>query len=87
MNLLSKPKKLNWSKVIQANFENVIQSSDSKNFLVNFVQNGISHDQKSIDSATEFFTDFLINSAIKADDEKLKIECKGTKKSQLPNWK
>ena len=87
MNLLSKPKKLNWSKVIQANFENVIQSSDSKKFLANFVLNGISHDQKSIDSATEFFTDFLINSAIKADDEKLKIECKGTKKSQLPNWK
>ena len=87
LNLLSKPKKLNWSKVIKANFENIIQSSDSKNFLSNFVQNGINKDQKSIDSATEFFTDFLINSAIKADDEKIKIQCKGSKKSQLPNWK
>ena len=65
-NLLEKPRKLNWSKSIQANFENIIQSSDSKMFLSNFVQNGINHDQKSIDSATEFFTDFLISSAIKA---------------------
>ena len=86
-NLLEKPKKLNWSKKIQANFENIIQSTDSKDFLSNFVLNGITHDQKSIDSATEFFTDFLINSAIKADDEILQIKCKGSRKSPLPNWK
>ena len=83
---MEKPRKLNWSKKIQENFANVIQSSDSKRFLSNFVLNGINHDQKSIDSATEFFTDFLINSAIKAD-ENPKIKFKGQKKSPLLNWK
>ena len=69
------------------NFENVIQSNDSKLFLSNFALNGINHNQKSIDSATEFLTDFLVNSAHLAGDVNLKLKCKGSKKSDEPNWK
>ena len=87
MHLLEKPVKLNWSKKIEANFENIIQSSDAQIFLANFAQNEINADQNSIDNATETFTDFLISCAKKADDEKLKLECKAMKKSPLPNWK
>ena len=87
MNLLEKPVKLNWSKKIEVNFENIIQSSDAQKFLTNFAQNGIKSDQNSIDIATEAFTDFLVNYATKADDEILKIECKAVRKSPLPNWK
>ena len=87
MNLLEKPVKLNWSKKIEVNFENIIQSSDAQKFLTNFAQNGIKSDQNSIDIATEAFTDFLVSYASKADDEILKIECKAVRKSPLPNWK
>ena len=86
-NLLQKPQKLNWSPKIKDNFEAIIQSSEAKIFLTNFAQNGIKPEQESIDIANEFFTDFLVNSAIRADDEKLKIECKASKKSPCRNWK
>ena len=85
-NLLEKPKKLNWSKQIHQNFENVIQSGVAKNFLANFATNGIDPDQSSIDIATKLFTEFLINSAIEADNVK-SIRYKCPQKSQTPNWK
>ena len=85
--LLEKPKKLNWSKKIESNFEAIIQSSDAKRFISNFALNGINPDQKSIDNATAIFTEFIVNSATKADDENLRIECKAVKKTCSPNWK
>ena len=84
---IQKPEKIKWSQEIKNNFENVIQSNDSKLFLSNFALNGINHNQKSIDSATEFLTDFLVNSAHLAGDVNLKLKCKGSKKSDEPNWK
>ena len=78
--LLQNPKKLNWSLKIKDNFEAIIQSNEAKLFLSNFAQNGIKPEKESIDSATDFFTDFLVNSAIQADKDKLKIECKASKK-------
>ena len=84
--LLPKPKKVVWSKQIHENFENLIQSSDSKNFLSNFAANSICQEQTSIDVATKVFTDFLINSAILANDQKF-ISYRGQKKSPKPNWK
>ena len=77
--LLQNPKKLNWSLKIKDNFEAIIQSNEAKLFLSNFAQNGIKPEKESIDSATDFFTDFLVNSAIQADKDKLKIECKASK--------
>ena len=85
-NFVEKPRKIKWNKKIQNSFENVIQSSDSKTFLSNFVTNGIASDQNSIDTATQFLTDFLVNSAKMADDT-LKVEYKGSKKNSQPNWK
>ena len=86
-NLLEKPRKLNWSKKIESNFENILQSSDAKIFVSNFALNGINPDQKSIDTATSSFTEFIVNSAKKADDDKVRIECKAMQKSSSPNWK
>ena len=84
--LLPKPKKVVWSKQIHENFENLIQSGDSKNFLSNFAANSICQDQTSIDVASKVFTDFLINSAILANDQNF-IIYKGKKRSPKPNWK
>ena len=75
-----------WTKQIHENFENIIQSSDSKSFLSNFVANSISQEQTSIDIATKVFTDFLINSAILANDQN-SICFRGPKRSPKPNWK
>ena len=86
MFLLPKPKKVNWSKQIHQNFENIIQVSDSKNFLSNFEESSICHEQTAIDIATKVFTDFLINSATLAND-RVSICFKGPKKSPNPNWK
>ena len=75
-----------WTKQIHENFENIIQSSDSKSFLSNFVANSISQEQTSIDIATKVFTDFMINSAILANDQS-SICYRGPKRSPKPNWK
>ena len=85
-NLLEKPKKLSWSKQIQQNFENLIQSGEAKNFLSNFAINGVDPNQSSIDIATKLFTDFVIKSAIEADTVR-PICYKCPPKSPKPNWK
>ena len=84
---IAKPLKINWDKNIQDKFENVIQSEDSKLFLLNFAKNGISQQQKSIDEATEFLTDFIVNSAIKAGNNGKGMVFTCPKKSSKPNWK
>ena len=84
---MEKPKKISWDKNIELKFENVIQSKDSTLFLSNFAKNGILHNQSSIDEATEFLTDFIVNSAVKAGNNGLSIEFKCPKKSTRPNWK
>ena len=81
------PRKLKWSAKIRDNYENIVQISESKTFLSNFSNNKINQDQNSIDLATKFFTDFLINSATQADNETPKVCYKGSKKSNKPNWK
>ena len=71
--LLEKPKKLSWSKQIHENFENIIQSSEAKDFISNFASKGINADQNSIDIATKLLTDFVVNSAIQADNTNPKM--------------
>ena len=86
-NFIDIPRKLNWSAKIKDKFENLIQLGESKTFLSNFANNQVNQDQSSIDLATKFFTDFLINSATLADSETLKICFQGSTKSTKPNWK
>ena len=84
---LPKPQKLPWDKEIAKNFENIIQSIDSKLFIENFAMNGILADQKAIDESTEFLTDFLTNAALKAASNGASITYQGGQKPSSPNWK
>ena len=74
---IPKPTKLSWDSNIALNFENIIQSNESKNFLKNFVINGIAVDQKSVDCTTEFITEFLVSSAEKAANNGISITFRG----------
>ena len=74
---IPKPTKLSWDSNIALNFENIIQSNESKNFLKNFVINGIAVDQKSVDCTTEFLAEFLVSSAEKAANNGISITFRG----------
>ena len=84
---LPKPEKIMWNKVTEQKFENIIQSAHSKLFLSNFVSKGISPSQDCVDSATDFLSEFLVNSAKLANSSDHKIEFKPNVKREQPNWK
>ena len=84
---VQKPTKVKWDKKIELNFENILQSADSKLFLSNFAKNGILPDQNCVDNATAFLTEFLVNSVELASNLGHRIEFKCPKKSSQPNWK
>ena len=84
---IEKPTKVSWDKDIALKFENIIQNAESKNILLNFAQNGIEHQQISIDNATNLLSDFIVNSAIKAGNNGLGITFNCPKRSPKPNWK
>ena len=70
---ISKPMKVKWDKEISQKFENVIQTESSKQLMKDFLKIDIPNDQSSIDSATNFLSDFLVKSAEKAGDKENKI--------------
>ena len=84
---IEKPKKIMWDKKIEQKFENILQTADSKLFLTNFASNGILSDQKCVDNATAFLSEFLVNAAELASNPKNSIEDFCKKKSCQPNWK
>ena len=84
---LPNPGKIRWDKNIELKFKNSLQSNESQIFLSNFVQNGIRPEQECIDTATNLFTEFLVNSAILASDCENRIKFSCPKKSQSRNWK
>ena len=71
---IEKPKKIMWDKKIEQKFENILQTADSKLFLTNFASNGILSDQKCVDNATAFLSEFLVNAAELASNPKNSIE-------------
>ena len=81
------PSKVQWSKTTAQQFQTCLQSSESQLFIENFVKNGINPNQNSIDEATNFLTEFLVNTAISAANDGKKLEYSCPKKSQARNWK
>ena len=84
---IQKPSRVKWDQKIATNFENIIQSSDSKLFVTNFLKNGMIPNQECIDSATDFLSDFIITSAIQASHNGLILQTDHIKNISEPNWK
>ena len=84
---LQKPKKIEWDKNSEFNFLNILQSDESKNIVSNMFLSGILSEQSCIDSATNIFANFLVNTAERAasSENKLKFSC--PKKIKSRNWK
>ena len=55
--------------------------------MSNFAKNGILNNQKSVDDATEFLSEFLVSSAEKAGNNGISITFNGQKKGEQRNWK
>ena len=79
-NYLEIPKKIQWNSDIACKFENIIQSKHSKFLLNNFLQDDIQSNQYSIDSATSFISDLLVNCAEKASQSDCRLQFKGSLK-------
>ena len=84
---LPKPEKIVWNKVTEQKFENIIQSTHSKLFLSNFASKGVSPTQDCVDSATNFLSEFLVNSAQLANSSDHKIQFQPNIRRGQPNWK
>ena len=84
---LQKPSKIKWDKDIAVKFENLLQLPNSKLFINNFAKNGISNEQNCIDSATEFLSSFITNTAETAGLNANQIEFNCPKRNPQPNWK
>ena len=84
------PSKIQWNKDISFRFENILQSSEYKLKIDNFMTEQIGSSQHDIDGATQKLTDILVEGAIKANlakkNEK-KNKCKRKKrKVSHPKW-
>ena len=64
---LPKPDKIQWDKTLAEKFMFNIQSPDCKEAVRGFMNTGILPDQNSVENATKFITDILVESAIKAE--------------------
>ena len=64
-----------------------MQLPNSKLFINNFAKNGISNEQNCIDSATEFLSSFITNTAETAGLNANQIEFNCPKRNPQPNWK
>ena len=84
---ITKPEKIVWNRATEHKFENIIQSKDSKVFLSNFATNGILPNQDCVDCATDFLSEFLVNSAKLANCPEFRIKFNQNKKGEQPNWK
>ena len=84
---LQKPSKIKWDKDIAVKFENLLQLPNSKLFINNFAKNGIYNEQNCIDSATEFLSGFITNTAETAGLNANQIEFNCPKRNPQPNWK
>ena len=65
--LIPKPEKIVWNRALADKFVNLIQSPDCKESIQGFINTGILPNQTSVDSATKFISDILIETAKKAD--------------------
>ena len=87
---LQKPSKIKWDKDIAVKFENLLQLPNSKLFINNFAKNGIFKEQNCIDSATEFLSSFITNTAETAglNANQIEFNCSGPFLicSFLPNY-
>ena len=61
-NYISKPRKLVWSDDISIKFENIFQSTESKDFLLKYTRT-MCGDRKCLDSATNALCQLLVQSA------------------------
>ena len=84
---IDKPARVKWDRKVASNFENIIQSSESKLFVQNFLKNGMVSKQECIDNATDFLSDFIVTSAIQASHNGLMLKTDISKKNPEPNWK
>ena len=84
---LQKPKKIECDKNSEFNFLSILQSDESKNIVSNMFLSGIVSEQSCIDSATNIFANFLVNTAERAASSENKLEFSCPKKSQSRNWK
>ena len=63
---LPKPDKLAWEKSKKDAFIKIISSNESKGKLSNFLLNGISDGQTSVDTAAQFISQHLLDSSVSA---------------------
>jgi hypothetical protein len=74
---LPKPDKIQWDKTLADKFLINIQSPNCKEAVRGFMQTGILPDQDSVENATTFITNILVESAVKSE---MKIKKGGSPK-------
>ena len=86
-NFLQKPEKVNWDKISEHTFKNILRSDQSRHFVSNMFQSGIMSDQGCIDSATDTLATFLVQTAKRASCNENRIEYNCPRKKSSRNWK
>ena len=66
-NYIQKPDTIVWNKALADKYVNLIQSPDCKESIRGFMNTGILPNKSSVDLATQYITDILVETAMKAD--------------------